>query len=144
MSRVRISGGARRRHESTRAFKLRVRRLRAWTVWSDEIQEERESKQLYLWPQKICSDPATAFISRAITDSRKFQSNRLVTPKLRGMCWHHFFWKNRSKGIRRSNWWKMECNRPIEEREGRPTRFTDGQRNSILIVGQRVKAIDRW
>jgi hypothetical protein len=39
---------------------------------------------------------------------------------------------------------KTECNRPIEEREGRSTRFTDGQENSALIVDQWVKAISRW
>jgi hypothetical protein len=49
-----------------------------------------------------------------------------------------------SKGVRRSSRWKIECNRPIEGREGWSTRFTDGQRDWTLTMGQLIKAIDRW
>jgi hypothetical protein len=54
------------------------------------------------------------------------------------------FWKNRSKGIRRSGRWKIECDRSIKGREGRSTRFADGQRDSTLTVGQLIKAISWW
>jgi hypothetical protein len=52
-----------------------------------------------------------------------------------------FFEKTCQKRIRRSNRWRTQCNRPTEEREGRSTRFADGQRDSTLTVGQQVKAI---
>jgi hypothetical protein len=60
-----------------------------------------------------------------------------------GACVDTIFWK-KNTGQRRSSRWKTECNRLIEEREGRSTRFADSQRNSTLTVGQQVKAIVRW
>jgi hypothetical protein len=42
-----------------------------------------------------------------------------------GACADTVFWKNSSKRIRTSSRWKIECNRLIEEREGRSMRFTD-------------------
>jgi hypothetical protein len=55
-----------------------------------------------------------------------------------------FFWKTCQKRIKKSSWWRKECNRSIEEREGQSTKFADSQRNSTLIVGQQVKAIGWW
>jgi hypothetical protein len=54
------------------------------------------------------------------------------------------FWKTCQKEIRGTADEKTECNRPIEEREGRSTRIADGQRDSTLKVGQQVRAIGRW
>jgi hypothetical protein len=54
-----------------------------------------------------------------------------------------FFWKNGSKGIRRSSRWKAGCDRPIEERKRWSTGLADGQGSSTLTVGQWVRAIDR-
>jgi hypothetical protein len=39
---------------------------------------------------------------------------------------------------------KAGYNRPIEEKTGWSTRSADSQKDSILIVGQRIRAIGRW
>jgi hypothetical protein len=59
-------------------------------------------------------------------------------------CWHRFLKKHVKRGKIGTTDEKIECNRPIEEREGRSARSTDGQKGSTLTVGQWVRAIGRW
>jgi hypothetical protein len=80
-------------------------------------------------------------ISRKI--SNKFRSKRIIYSETRGMCWHRFL-DNKSKEIKWSSRWKVEYNRPIEGRIEWSTRSTDGQKHSILTVGQQVRVICRW
>jgi hypothetical protein len=75
----------------------------------------------------------------------EISEKKIIYSETWGACVDTVFWeKSMSKGIRWTSRWKTECNRSVEERERRSTRFVDGQENSTLTVDQHVKAIGRW
>jgi hypothetical protein len=82
-------------------------------------------------------------IKKKISISGKFRSKRLFTPKL-GACVDTVCLENRSKEIRKSSQWEQSTIGQLKKEKGWSAGSADGQKNSTLTVGQRVKTIGRW